>query len=161
LGISIEDVSRTLQILFGGLDLSRIKLDGKEYEVIAQLQRASRLLPQDLDRIYVRNRSGQLIQLSSIISRHEGAAPNAIEHYNRLRSTTISASLVGIPLGTAIQRVEALLREDLPPGFLHDWAGESKEFTDSGQEFFFVLVLALIITYMVLAAQFESLVHPV
>ncbi len=160
LGVSIEDISRTLQILFGGLDLSRIKLDGKEYEVIAQLQRGSRLLPQDLDRIYVRNQKGSLVQLSSIITRREGAAPNTIEHYNRLRSTTISASLVGIPLGTAIQQVEALLKEDLPPGFLHDWAGESKEFTDSGGEFLFVLGLALIITFMVLAAQFESLVHP-
>ena len=161
LGLSIEDVSRTLQILFGGLDLSRIKLDGKEYEVIAQLQRGSRLLPQDLDRIYVRNRDGQLMQLSSVINRQEGAAPNVIEHYNRLRSTTISASLNGVPLGTAIQRVETLLGQDLPPGYLHAWAGESKEFTDSGQEFLFVLVLALIITYMVLAAQFESLVHPI
>lgn len=161
LGVSIEDISRTLQILFGGLDLSRIKLDGKEYEVIAQLQRASRLLPQDLDRIYVRNQRGELVQLSSIITRREGAAPNTIEHYNRLRSTTISASLVGIPLGTAIQRAEELLKDDLPPGFQHAWAGESKEFTDSGGEFLFVLGLALIITYMVLAAQFESLVHPV
>ena len=160
LGVSIEDISRTLQILFGGRDLSRIKLDGKEYEVIAQLQRASRLLPQDLDRIYVRNQQGQLVQLSSIITRREGAAPNAIEHYNRLRSATISASLVGIPLGTAIKQVEALLQADLPPGFLHDWSGESKEFKDSGGEFLFVLGLALIITFMVLAAQFESLVHP-
>ena len=161
LGLSIEDVSRTLQILFGGRDLSRIKLDGKEYDVIAQLERGSRLLPQDLDRIYVRNREGQLIQLSSVVNRQEGAAPNVIEHYNRLRSTTISASLSGVPLGTAIQRVEALLEQDLPPGYLHAWAGESKEFTDSGKEFLFVLVLALVITYMVLAAQFESLVHPV
>ncbi len=160
LGVSIEDISRTLQILFGGQDLSRIKLDGKEYEVIAQLQRSSRLLPQDLDRIYVRNQSGQLVQLSSIITRGEGATANTIEHYNRLRSTTISASLVGVPLGTAIQRVETLLKEDLPPGFLYDWAGESKEFADSGGEFIFVLGLALIITFMVLAAQFESLVHP-
>ena len=160
LGVSIEDISRTLQILFGGQDLSRIKLDGKEYEVIAQLQRASRLLPQDLDRIYVRNQQGSLVQLSSIITRREGSAPNAIEHYNRLRSATISASLVGIPLGTAIKQVEALLQTDLPPGFLHDWAGESKEFKGSGGEFLFVLGLALIITFMVLAAQFESLVHP-
>ena len=160
LGVSIQDISRTLQILFGGRDLSRIKLDGKEYEVIAQLQRSSRLLPQDLDRIYVRNQTGQLVQLSSIITRREGATANTIEHYNRLRSTTISASLVGIPLGTAIQRVDALLKEDLPPGFLYDWAGESKEFTDSSGEFLFVLGLALIITFMVLAAQFESLVHP-
>ncbi len=161
LGLSIEDVSRTLQILFGGRDLSRIKLDGKEYEVIAQLQRGSRLLPQDLDRIYVRNQQGQLIQLSSVVIRNEGAAANAIEHYNRLRSTTISASLNGVPLGTAIQQVEAMLKTELPPEFTYEWTGESKEFKDSSGEFLFVLVLALIITYMILAAQFESLVHPI
>jgi multidrug efflux pump len=161
LGLSIEDISRTLQILFGGRDLSRIKLDGKEYEVIAQLQRGSRLLPQDLDRIYVRNQLNQLIQLSAVVIRQEGAAPNAIEHHNRLRSATISASLNGVPLGTAIHRVEELLKSDLPPGFSYDWSGESKEFKDSGAEFMFVLILALIITYMVLAAQFESLVHPI
>jgi hydrophobe/amphiphile efflux-1 (HAE1) family protein len=160
LGLSIEDISRTLQILFGGLDLSRIKLAGKEYEVIAQLQRQSRLLPQDLDRLYVRNRDGKLIQLSAIVNRSEGAAPNAIEHYNRLRSSTISASLNGIPLGTAINRVDEMLKAELPPGFSYEWAGESRDFKDAGAEFIWVLMLALIIVYMVLAAQFESLLHP-
>ena len=160
LGLSIQDISQSLQILFGGLDLSRIKKDGKEYEVIAQLERASRLVPQDLDRLYVRNSQGKLIQLSSVVKRREGAAPNVIEHYNRLRSTTISASLNGVPLGTAINNVEALLKEDLPPTFLYDWSGESKEFKDIGAEFYFILGVALLITYMVLAAQFESLIHP-
>jgi hydrophobe/amphiphile efflux-1 (HAE1) family protein len=160
LGVSIEDVSRTLQILFGGLDLSRIKQEGKEYEVIAQLERASRLTPQDLDRLYVRNNQGRLIQLSSIVTRSAGTAPNVIEHYNRLRSATISATLSGVPLGTAINRVQDLLKDDLPPGYLYDWAGESKEFKDAGLEFWFVLGLAAIIVYMVLAAQFESLIHP-
>ena len=160
LGVSIQDISRTLQILFGGLDLSRIKLDGKQYDVIAQLQRESRLVPQDLDRLYVRNREGQLIQLSALINRSSGAAPNAVEHYNRLRSATISASLNGVPLGTAIERVEELLKEDLPAGFLYDWSGESRDFKDAGTEFLFILMLALIIVYMVLAAQFESLLHP-
>ena len=160
LGVSIQDISKTLQILFGGLDLSRIKLDGKEYDVIAQLQRESRLVPQDLDRLYVRNRQGTLIQLSALINRTTGAAPNAVEHYNRLRSATISASLNGVPLGTAIERVEALLKDDLPPSFLYDWSGESRDFKDTGTEFLFVLLLALVIVYMVLAAQFESLLHP-
>ena len=160
LGVSIEDVSRTLQILFGGLDLSRVKLDGKQYQVITQLQRMSRLTPQDLDRLYVRNRDGQLIQLSSIVRREAGSSPNVVEHFNRIRSATISASLNGVPLGTAIDRVEALVKADLPPGFLYDWTGESKEFKDAWKEFLVVLVLALIITYMVLAAQFESFLHP-
>ncbi len=160
LGVSIDEVSRTLQILFGGLDLSRIKVAGKEYEVIAQLQRQSRLVPQDLDRLYVRNRDGKLIQLSAIVSRAEGAAPNAIEHHNRRRSATLSASLNGVPLGTAIQRVEEMLGKELPPGTSFEWSGESADFKDSGAEFLWVLMLALIIVYMVLAAQFESLLHP-
>ncbi len=160
LGVSIAEISRTMQILFGGLDLSRIKLGGKEYEVIAQLQRTSRLTPQDLDKLYVRNDRGDLIQLSSIVSRQPGAAPNTIEHYDRLRSATISATPVGVPLGTAMERVEALLKSDLPAGFVYDWAGESRDLREAGQEVWWFLGLALVIVYMVLASQFESLLHP-
>jgi len=160
LGISVADISRTLQILFGGLDLSRIKIGGKEYDVMAQLERKSRLTPQDLDRLYVRNAKGGLVQLSSVVSHESGAAPNAIEHYNRLRSATISGTPLGVPLGAAMERVEELLHSDLPPGFLHTWSGESKDLIDTGTEIWWVLILALLITYMVLAAQFESLVHP-
>ena len=160
LGVSIEDISRTMQILFGGLDLSRIKIGGKEYEVIAQLERASRLTPEALDQLYVRNSSNSLVQLSSVVSHRTGSAPNTIEHYNRLRSATISATPVGVPLGTAVQRVEEMMRNDLPAGFLYDWSGESRDLRDAGREVWWVLVLAIIIVYMVLAAQFESLVHP-
>src|SRR5688572_7915674 len=160
LGVSIEDISRTMQIMFGGLDLSRIKIGGKEYEVIAQLERESRLTPQSLDQLYVRNASNSLVQLSSVVSYRSGSAPNTIEHYNRLRSATISATPIGVPLGTALQRVEEMLRTDLPQGFLYDWSGESRDLRDAGAEVWFVLILAIIIVYMVLAAQFESLVHP-
>ena len=160
LGVSVEDISRTLQILFGGLDLSRIKISGKEYYVMAQLERDSRLKPQDLDRLYVRNPGGDLIQLSSVVKHQVGAAPNAIEHYNRMRSATISGTPVSMPLGTVLNRVEEMLRADLPAGFLYAWSGESRDLRDTGQEVWLVLILALIIVYMVLAAQFESLVHP-
>jgi multidrug efflux pump len=160
LGVSIEDISRTLQVLFGGLDLSRIKLGGKEYDVIAQLQRESRLVPNDLDRLYVRNNAGKLIQLSGLVTHQSTAAPNAIEHYDRLRSATLSASLGGVPMGTAMDRVEAILSTNLPAGYQYTWAGESRDLKEAGQEIWFVLVLALIIVYMVLAAQFESLLHP-
>lgn len=160
LGVSIEDVSRTLQILFGGLDLSRIKMDGKEYQVIVQLERLSRLRPEDLDRLYVRNDSGKLIQMSTLVSREAGASPNAIEHYNRQRSATISGSPVGIPMGTALARAEQILSTNLPSGFRYEWAGEARDLRDAGREVWWVIGLALIIVYMVLAAQFESLVHP-
>lgn len=160
LGVSIEDVSRTLQILFGGLDLSQIKVGGKEYDVIAQVERLSRLTPQSLDSLYVRNAQGDLIQLSSIVSRETGAAPNVIEHYNRLRSATISGTPAGVPMGTAMDNVAQLLSTNMPSKFQYEWAGEARDLKESGQEIWFVLILALIIVYMVLAAQFESLVHP-
>jgi hydrophobe/amphiphile efflux-1 (HAE1) family protein len=161
LGISIEDISRTLQILFGGLDLSRIKLAGKEYQVIAQLQRESRLTPQDLDRLYVRNTAGELIQLSSLVTRQSGPAPNQIEHYSRLRSASISGTpIVGVPIGTAVKKTEELLAGDLPAGFSLRWEGEARDLQTAAREVWWVFILAIIIVYMVLAAQFESLLHP-
>lgn len=160
LGVSIEDLSRTMQILFGGLDLARIKKDGKQYDVIAQLQRNSRLIPADLDSLYIRNDGGNLIQLSTIIHKEVTFAPNTIPHYNRLRSATISGTPINVTMGTVMEEVEQMLAESMPPGFLYDWSGESKEFNDAGKELWWVVTLSLIIVYMVLASQFESLLHP-
>ena len=160
LGVSIADISRTLQILFGGLDLSKIKVAGKEYDVIAQLERTSRLTPRDLERLYVRNQQGTLIQLSSVVTHRTGAAPNTIEHYDRLRSATITATPVGVTLGTAIARVEPILAEALPAGFLYAWGGESRDFREAQDQFWWILGLAIVVVYMVLASQFESLIHP-
>jgi hydrophobe/amphiphile efflux-1 (HAE1) family protein len=160
LGVSIEEISRTLQILFGGLDLSRLNLGGKEYDVIVQLERRARLTPSDLDAIYVRGAAGQLIQLSSLVSYDVAGGPSAISHYNRFRSATIEATPFGVTLGTAMERVETLLKEELPPGFRYEWAGEARDLQTAGQETVFVLLLALAIIYMVLASQFESLIHP-
>ena len=160
LGVTIEDISRTLQILFGGLDLSRIKIGGKEYQVIAQLERGSRLTPQDLDTVFVRNNLGELIQLSSLITRTTGSAPNSISHYGRLRSSSITASPGGAPIGTVVKDVEALLAQELPAGVLYAWGGDAKNLADTSGEFIWMILLAMIIVYMTLAAQFESLVHP-
>ncbi len=160
LGVTIEDISRTLQILFGGLDLSRIKIGGKEYQVIAQLERGSRLTPQDLDTVFVRNNRGELIQLSSLITRTTGSAPNSISHYGRLRSSSITASPGGAPIGTVVKEVEALLAQELPAGVLYAWGGDAKNLADTSGEFIWMILLAMIIVYMTLAAQFESLIHP-
>ncbi len=161
LGVSIQDISRTMQILFGGLDLSRIKIGGKEYYVMAQLERASRLTPQDLDKTYVRNNRGELIQLSSLVTREQGAAPNAINHYGRLRSASITASPGTVPIGTVVGEVETMLAKELPSGFLYAWGGDAKSLQESSGEIWWVIGLALIIVYMTLAAQFESFVHPI
>lgn len=160
LGVSIEDISRTMQILFGGLDLSRIKVEGKEYLVMAQLERESRLTPQDLDKIFVRNNKGELIQLSSLVTRTQGAAANSISHYGRLRSASITASPGTVPIGTVVKEVEAMLAHELPAGYLYAWGGDAKNLRDASADVWWVLSLAAIIVYMTLAAQFESLVHP-
>jgi multidrug efflux pump len=161
LGVTVEDISRTLQILFGGVDLSRVKVAGKEYQVIAQLERASRLTPQDLDKIFVRSTSGGLIQLSSLVNRETGAAANAINHYGRLRSATISASPIpGAPLGTVVALAEQMLSRDLPAGTSYAWTGEARDLREANTEVWWIFGLALVIVYMTLAAQFESFVHP-
>ena len=160
LGISIEDISRTLQVLFGGEDLSEIKIDGKEYEVIVQLDRMKRLTPTDLERLFVRNNRGDLIQLSSVVNFDTGAGPNRIQRFQRLRSTTIEATPIGVTLGTAVARTTEILDETMPPGFSYDWSGEARDLNDSSNDFLFFTLLAILVVYMVLAAQFESLVHP-
>lgn len=161
LGVSIEDISRTLQILFGGLDLSSIKRDGKEYEVMVQLSRDARLTPGDLDALYVRNEEGRLIQLPTLVNYKTLGGPNAIRRYNRARSVTIEATPVDAPLGTIIDQVEALLERELPPDFRYEWAGEARDLKEASADSIIVLVFAITVVYMVLAAQFESLRHPI
>lgn len=159
-GVSIQDISRTLQILFGGLDLSRLNLQGKEYDVIVQLERNSRLTPGDLESVYVRSAAGQLVQLSSLVKFEVHGGPGVISHHNRFRSATIEATPIGATLGTAMERTTELLKTELPAGFRYEWAGEARDLQTAGKETVFVLLLALAIIYMVLASQFESLIHP-
>ena len=160
LGVSVAEISRTLQILFGGEDLSEIKRDGKQYDVIVQLERENRLTPSDLERIFVRNNRADLVQLSNVVVVTSGAGPNVIERFGRQRSATIEATPVGVTMGTAIERTEAILGEMLPPGYAHDWLGEARDLQESSSSIYFFLLLAVIVVYMVLAAQFESFVHP-
>lgn len=160
LGVSIADISRTLQVLFGGEDLSEVKLDGKQYEVIVQLGRQHRLTPRDLESVFVRSRNGDLVQLSNLVRIDTAAGPNRIERFQRSRSTTIEGTPQGVPLGTAVARSEAILAETLPAGFAYDWKGEARNLAESSRDVWFLLGLAVVIVYMVLAAQFESLVHP-
>ena len=160
LGVTVEDISKTLQILFGGLDLSKVNIGGKQYDVIVQLERESRLSPSDLDKLYIPNADGKLIQLSNVVSYDAGAGPSAINHYNRFRSATLEATPVGVPLGTVISKVKEILKEDLPDGIRYEWAGEARDLIESSTQIYFVMLLAALVIYMVLAAQFESLVHP-
>lgn len=160
LGVSILDLSRTMQLLFGGQDVSDFKQDGKQFDVIVQLDRQARLTPGDLDRLFVRGDGGDLVQLSNVVTFEEGAGPNRIERFQRQRSATIEGTPVGMPLGTAMARAEALLSEHLPEGFRADWKGDALNLRESSGDIYRFLILAIIVVYMVLAAQFESFVHP-
>ncbi|MCL4138374.1 UNVERIFIED_CONTAM: hypothetical protein GTU68_024536 [Idotea baltica] len=162
LGVSILDISRTMQLLFGGRDISKIKKDGEQYDVIVQLDRESRLKASDLDKVYVKNDVGGLVQLSNVVRHKMAAGPNAVYHFDRSRSATIEGTPVpGVPLGVAIERTEQILAETLPEGASYQWAGEAGDLNDAGSDTLFVIILAIVVIYMVLAAQFESFIHPV
>ncbi|MBX3025650.1 efflux RND transporter permease subunit [bacterium] len=163
LGVSVREIARALQILFGGLDLTTFKLAGETYDVIAQLGRLDRSNPRDLYNVFVRGSGGALIPLASVVSVTETVAPRGLPHFDRFRSATIGAHLAqGLPLGTAIERIRAIADEVLPEGegYRYTFAGESEDYFESGNALAFAYVLAVLVIYLVLAAQFESFVHP-
>jgi multidrug efflux pump len=164
LGISVRDVATTLQILLGGLDLSTFKLEGETYKVMAQLRPDGRTSATDVIGLYVRGRTGDLVPLASLVSIEEGIAARGIPHYDRLRSATITASLEeGTPLGTALEQIREVAEQVLPPAgaYRSTFSGESEQFFEAGNALVFAYLLAVVIIYLVLAAQFESFLHPV
>ena len=160
LGVSIGEISRALQVNFGGVDLSDIKLDGKQYEVIAQLEAYKRMTPADLENIYVRSASGELVPLGTVVTLEVMTGPNQIERYQRQRSSTLEGTPVGGTLGAAIDLAEKVLAEHLPDDFSYAWGGEARDLQESSSDIYGFFFLAIIVVYMVLAAQFESFVHP-
>ncbi|HMO98768.1 MAG TPA: efflux RND transporter permease subunit [Kiritimatiellia bacterium] len=160
LQVSVQEIARTLQLLFGGQQVGDFKQEGKQYDVIVQLERDKRLTPGDLEEIYVRGVDGALIQLANVVRLEEGAGPNAIERFQRQRSATIEGTPLGVPLGAAMERTEAILRETLPEGFTFDWKGEGRNLRESSADIYGFMLLAILVVYMVLAAQFESFIHP-
>jgi multidrug efflux pump len=161
LGVSVRDVASALQTLLGGREVSTFTRNNKLYYVIVQLRREERATPSDMTGIYLRGRDGQLVQLQALASTAEGVGPRALNHFNRVRSATISASLApGFTLGEAIDSMRAISREVLPRGSATALSGESRELEESGSALYFAFVLALLVVFMVLASQFESLVHP-
>ncbi len=160
LGVSVREASQTLQLLWGGLDVARYNERGKEYKVIAQLERGARLRPENLEDVYVRAAGGEVVPLSSLLIPDVRGSANAINRYGRQRAVTISAQPQNISLGEAIQRTEAILGRVLPPDVSFRWDGEADEIQEGSAESLRVLILAVLIVYMVLAAQFESLRYP-
>ncbi len=161
LGVPARDVAMTMGTLLGGRDVSRFTSDNKLYDVILRLDPSERSTPSDISGLQVRGKNGELVQLDAVTRVEERVGPRQLNHYNRVRSFTLSASMApGFTLGAALDSLNRVATEVLPAGSTVDLAGESRELRDSGNTLYFAFVLSLIFVFMVLAAQFESLVHP-
>ena len=163
LGVSVREVASTLQVLLGGTDLSTFKVGGQTYDVIVQLERDRRSRPGDISSLYVHGRGGGLVPISSVATVTETTAPRGVPHFDRQRAATVSASLApGTSQGEALLRVRALAQEILPrdAGYRVGFSGESEQFFESGQAIVFAYLLGVAVIYLVLAAQFESFIHP-
>ena len=161
LGVPVRDVAGALQTLLGGRRVSTFTRNDKLYYVMVQLDPKDRATPSDMSGIYLRGKSGQLVQLAALANVVEGVGPRQINHFNRVPSFTLSASLLPhLKQGEALDSLDAVARAVLPPGSTTELAGESREFRESGGAVYFAFGVALIVVFMVLASQFESLVHP-
>lgn len=160
LGASVAEVGRTLESMLGGRNVTRFKMGTEQYDVIVQLEDASRRTPGDLSDLYVRGGSGGMIQLDNLVTVTETVAAKELNHFNKLRSATISAGLApGYAMGEAIEWMQGAL-EEVAPEALYDLSGQSREFRASASSANLLLGLALVFIYLVLAAQFESFVDP-
>jgi multidrug efflux pump len=161
LGIPVGDVAATLQTLLGGTRTTTFTRNNKLYDVIVQLDPRERATPSDMTGLYLRGRDSQLVKLEAVASVKEGVGPRELNHFNRVRSATLTASLApGFTLGEAIDSLQRIANEVLPRGSSTALAGESRELEESGSSLYFAFLLALVVVFMVLASQFESLIHP-
>ncbi|HEX7077487.1 MAG TPA: efflux RND transporter permease subunit [Candidatus Eisenbacteria bacterium] len=160
LGVSVTDIGTTLETFLGGRTVSEFKRGTKQYDVIAQVKPQERATPDVIQDIYLRGKGG-LVQLANVVHVRETVAPKELNHYNRVRSATLTANLPpGLPLGMALDALDKIAKEKLPAGVKHELAGQSLEFRESSTSLYFLFLLAIVFIYLVLSAQFESFVHP-
>ncbi|HZI99538.1 MAG TPA: efflux RND transporter permease subunit [Gemmatimonadaceae bacterium] len=161
LGVPAVNIATTLQTLLGGRDVSRFTSENKLYDVILRLDPSERATPSDISGIQVRGKNNSLVPLDAVTRVEERVGPRQLNHFNRVRSFTLSASMApGFTLGEALDSLNARAAKVLPAGSTIDLAGESREFKESGGALYFAFAMALIFVFMVLAAQYESLLHP-
>jgi multidrug efflux pump len=162
LGVSVTDIGTTLETLLGGRVVSEFKRGSKQYDVIVQVRPRDRATPEVIDEIYLRAGNGSLVQLANVIQIRETVAPKELNHYNRVRAATLTANLApGVDLGRALADLDAIAAQNLPPGVRTDLAGQSREFRESSSTLYYMFGLAVVFIFLVLAAQFESFIHPV
>jgi multidrug efflux pump subunit AcrB len=161
LGVSVLDVSSTVQLAFSGRRFGYFIRNGKQYQVIGQVDRTDRDEPLDLTSLYVRNNRGEMVQLDNLVRFEEGSNPPVLYHYNRYKAATISAALApGKTLGEGIEAMERIGEKLLDDTFETDLSGASRDFKESSGNTAFAFLLALALIYLILAAQFESFRDP-
>lgn len=162
LGVSISDIGGTLEVMLGQRRVSTFLDRGEEYDVILEGIEEDFRSPNSIENLYVRSaRTGELIPMDNLLTFEEQATSSRLNRYNRMRAVTISANLAeGYTLGEALAYLENIVATELPDNVSIDYKGESQLYQEAGNSFIYVFMLALAVTYLILAAQFESWVHP-
>ncbi|MDZ4805547.1 MAG: efflux RND transporter permease subunit [Candidatus Eisenbacteria bacterium] len=160
LGVSVTEIGLTLETLLGGRAVTNFKRGSKQYDVIIQMKPSDRSTPDKIEQVYVRGPAG-MVQLANVVTVRESVTPKELNHFNRVRAATITANLApGVALGTALDDLDRIALEHLPPGIKTDLGGQSREFRESSNRLYFMFILAIAFIFLVLAAQFESFIHP-
>ncbi|OFX89146.1 MAG: acriflavin resistance protein [Bacteroidetes bacterium GWF2_33_16] len=161
MGVSMQNVAQTLQLALSGSRFGYFVMNGKQYQILGQLERHNRSEPLDLKSIYVKSNSGEMIQLDNLITLKEESSPPQLYRYNRYMAATVSAGLVkGKTLGEGIQEMQNIADRVLDDTYSTALSGDSKDFEESSSSLAFAFVLALVLIYLILAAQFESFRDP-
>ncbi len=161
LGVSIQDVAQTLQLGLSGRRFGYFLMNGKQYQIIGQIDRPERNDVTDLRSLYVKSNRGELIQLDNLVKITEESTPPQLFRYNRYVAATVQAQAAkGITLGEALNEMDKIAKDVLDPSFSTAYDGQSKEFKDSSSSLVFAFALALILIYLILSAQFESFIDP-
>ena len=161
LGVSTRNIAQTLQYALSGQRMGYFYLNGKQYQILGEINRQQRNKPLDLKSIYVRSDNGEMIQLDNLVTLEENVAPPQLYRYNRFVSATISSGLAkGYTIGNGLDEMDKIAAETLPGSFRTALSGESKEFRESSSSLMFAMILALVMIFLVLAAQFESFKDP-
>ncbi len=161
LGVSVMDIAQTLQLAFSGQRFSYFEMNGYLYQVIGQMDRANRDEPLDLRSLYVRNNRSDLVQLDNLVKTTEESAPPQLYHFNRFKAATVSAGLAsGRTIGDGIAEMNRISKEILDESFSTALSGPSRDYSESSSNIVFAFILALVLIYLVLAAQFESFIDP-
>ncbi|GAB3911080.1 efflux RND transporter permease subunit [Larkinella knui] len=161
LGISVVEIARGLQLALSGQRYGYFIYNDRQYEVIGQLQRQERDTPYDLKAMFVRTRTGDMVSLDNLVSFRESVSPTAIYRYDQAISATVSGGLApGKTIGDGVAEMNRIAKKILPPSIKTSLAGESRDFSESSSSLLYAFIFALVLIYLILAAQFESLIDP-